>query len=388
MRLAIYADLVYRRDGDRVSADRSFVQFVTGLASRVDELVLLGRLDPAPGRHAYTVPRGVRFVPLPHYHSLRDIAGLVRSMRRARQTFRRELERIDAAWLFGPHPLAILFARDARRRGLPVALGVRQDFPEYVRLRLAGRRWGWALAAAVALEHEFRRLARTSPTVVVGDELARAYAGGAPVLVTGFSLIREADIVPLAEALDRSWEEPLRVLSVGRLDPEKNPLLLADIAARLRDRDARWRLAVVGDGPLSQAVSERARVLGASDALELVGYVPAGALLWEQYRRSLAFLHVSLTEGIPQVLFEAQAAGLPIVATDVGGVAAAVDGGSGGLLVPPGDADAAVSALERLLIEPDLRRRLVEAGHARAKRETLDAQLDRVAAFLRETLER
>src|SRR5256885_84498 len=130
--------------------------------------------------------------------------------------------RLDAVWLFGPHPLAIAFARGAFRRGVPVFLGVRQDFPEYIRLRLPNRRWLWAAFAARLLERRFRRLGRRAPAVVVGDELADLYRGGAPVLATGFSLVRTRDLVGLSDALARDWDGlELRLLSVGRLDPEK-----------------------------------------------------------------------------------------------------------------------------------------------------------------------
>ena len=120
--------------------------------------------------------------------------------------------------------------------------------------------------------------------------------------------------------------------------------------------------------------------IGLGSAVDLLGYVPNGPALWELYRSAHAFLHVSLTEGLPQVLYEAYAAGLPVVATDVGGVRAAV--GEAGLLVPPDDADAAAAALERLRDDEELRGRLVDASLERARAETIEAQLDRIAAFL------
>src|SRR5207237_3119746 len=94
--------------------------------------------------------------------------------------------------------------------------------------------------------------------------------------------------------------------------------------------------------------------------------------LWQEYRRSHAFLHVSHTEGLPQVLFEAQAADLPIVGTDVGGVRAALGHGRAGLLVPADDPTAAVDALERLRLEPVVRRAVVSAGHELVRAETLE----------------
>jgi glycosyltransferase involved in cell wall biosynthesis len=182
------------------------------------------------------------------------------------------------------------------------------------------------------------------------------------------------------EAAARPWELPLRLLSVGRLDPEKNPLLLADVLASLR-RDGRdWRLQVVGTGPLRDALAARAAALGLGDALELVGYVEAGPQLWERYRTSHAFLHVSRTEGFPSTILEAQAAGVPVVATAVGGVADAVAGSA--LLVPSDDADAAAAALRRLADEPGLRERLVREGLAQAATGTRERELDRLAAFL------
>jgi len=171
-------------------------------------------------------------------------------------------------------------------------------------------------------------------------------------------------------------------LSVGRLEPEKNPLLLADVLARLRERDPRWRLVVAGEGPLERELGDRLRELGVESAAELRGYVPIDGGLAELYRSSHAFLHVSWTEGLPQVLFEAFAAGLPVVATEVGGVPAAAAGAA--LLVPPGDAERPAEELARLGRDGALRERLVAAGLDRARAHTLEAESRRVAEFLAE----
>lgn len=340
MRLGVYSDLRYWADGDTLSTNRAFIRFVTSLPPRVDEVVVFGRLAPEPGRAPYALPReGVRLVPLPWYPRVTALGGVVRAFRASAQIFAAELERLDAVWIFGPHPLALPFAAIARRHGTPLFLGVRQDYPAYIGNRLPGRGWVWAVPLAHGLERAFRLLARRAPTVTLGEELARSYAGGsAPVLSTGFSLVRRAELVSREEALAKPWDGELRLLSVGRLDPEKNPLLLADVLARLRSRTERWRLTVAGDGPMREALGERFAALGLEGVVELPGEVPNGPELWELYRRSHAFLHVSLTEGLPQVLFEAQAAGLPIVATAVGGVASALRGGETGLLMPPEDA--------------------------------------------------
>jgi glycosyltransferase involved in cell wall biosynthesis len=384
LRLGVYADLVYRRVDGRLSADLPFVHFVAAMAPRLTELVVFGRLDPTPRPHPNPLPADrIRFVPLPHYPRVTDAAAVMRSLRSAVRTFSAELGQLDAVWLFGPHPVALAFVGAAARRRTPVVLGIRQDYPSYISNRVKSRARLSAVAVAHGLEQAFRQLSRRFPTVVVGSEIARNYRhGNAPLLVTGFSLIRKADIVDLGSALTRPWDGPLRVLSVGRLDPEKNPLLLPAIAAELRLRDPRWRLAVAGDGQLFESVSRRVADLDLADTVELLGGVPQGPELTALYRASHALLHVSFTEGIPQVLFEGQAAGLPIVATDVGGVAAALGRGEAGLLVPPNDVLSAVDALERLRTSERLRRELIEAGLARVSSETIDAHLDRLMSFL------
>jgi glycosyltransferase involved in cell wall biosynthesis len=197
--------------------------------------------------------------------------------------------------------------------------------------------------------------------------------------------VERSDVVALDAALAKSWSGTWTVLSVGRLDPEKNPLLLLDVAERLRDHDARWRLVIAGDGPLRPELERQIQQRRLANVVELLGEVPNGTELWGLYRRCQAFLHVSLTEGLPQVLFEAQAAGVPIVATDVGGVRAALLNGTTGLLVPPRDAPAVVTALRRIAESAEMRRQLIVAALEHVADHTLEAQLDRITAFIADT---
>jgi glycosyltransferase involved in cell wall biosynthesis len=278
--------------------------------------------------------------------------------------------------------MALALALGARARSTPLVLGVRQDYAGYIRNRLPSRAWAWAPYAASGFDLGFRALARQAPTVAVGDELARRYSGGAPVLATAVSLVGSADVESPQRALAKDWTGELRLLSVGRLDAEKNPMLLLEVIERLQARDGRWRLTIAGDGPLRVALVDAIAARGLGGTVELAGEVPNGPLLWDLYRSSHAFLHVSLTEGLPQVIVEALAAGLPVVATAVGGVPAALGHGRRGVLVPAGDASAPTAALKRLASDPELRARLVRAGHGYALEQTLECQLDRLTRFV------
>ena len=136
-----------------------------------------------------------------------------------------------------------------------------------------------------------------------------------------------------------------------------------------------------GEGPLAGALSERLVELGVDDAAQLRGYLPLDGGLRDAYREANVFLHVSRTEGLPQVLFESFAARLPVVATAVGSVPEA--GGDAVLLVPPDDSEAAAACVRTLAADEGLRDRLTAAGVARVRRHTMEAELRRTAAFLK-----
>jgi len=379
--LGVYADLVYARVDGEIRSNMAFAEYIGALAGRCEKLVVFGRLAP-PGRAGecvHPLGAGAEFVELPYYDSVANLPAVYRARGASVSAFAGELPGLDCAWLFGPHPLSLAFARAAAEAGVPAALGVRQDQPAYMRSRLHGAKRLFGVPYFDRLERKWRRLARELPVLTAGDQLAELYGGAPNAHATAFSLVRAADVaaepVETARGGGIPRERPVRVLSVGRLDPEKNPLLLAVIAERLAggEPDRRYELTIVGDGPLENTLRAEVARRGVSESVEFAGYVPFGPRLDDLYRRSDLLLHVSHTEGLPQVLIEAMAAGLPMVATAVGGVAAAVEG-TGTQLVPPDDAAAAALAVAALASRDDARAEQARRGLERARELTVEAQ--------------
>jgi len=101
----------------------------------------------------------------------------------------------------------------------------------------------------------------------------------------------------------------------------------SDIVGGRREAEGEgWRIMVAGSGSLTEQLTCEIKARSLDGALVLLGRLDRETL-WELYAQSTLLLHVSLTEGQPQVLYEAAAAGLPMVATAVGGVAAALGKG-------------------------------------------------------------
>ncbi len=381
MRLAVYSANAYQRDAGRLYTDRAFVLFLAELARSLERLRLLGRVRADRRLARYRLSPEIEFVGLPDYESLAApvtaSAAVVRSLRRGWSA----LGGVDAILVFGPHPLGLLLAGLAAIRRRRVVLGVRQDLIAYVRNRHPRR--PLLLAAALMLEGSWRLLSRLLPTVVVGPELARHYRHADRLHELTVSLVRRDDVVGEDELPEAGPSGHVELLTVGRLEQEKNPLMLADLLAELcRDDAVHWTIAVCGEGPLAGPLEQRLRDLGLAERATLHGYVPFDDMDG-RYRAADVLVSPSWTEGFPQVIVEAFAAGLPVVATDVGGVG---DGAPGAvMLVPPGDVAAAAAAVRRVVADRALRRALVSAGATWARAHTMEAEVERLVAFLEES---
>ena len=185
----------------------------------------------------------------------------------------------------------------------------------------------------------------------------------------------------------------LRVIVIGWARWVKGFEWALEAIRTLVDRDVPVRLEIVGvaatDTDLSDPAERRrlchtVRDLELSDHVRLCGAL-ATAEVAERLRESDVLLVPSLMEGLPTVVLEAMASGVPVVATDCGGVSEAMTDGREGLLVAPREAEALAQALERLWRDPALRARMGEAGRQTAtSRFELDRQLREFLALYTE----
>jgi glycosyltransferase involved in cell wall biosynthesis len=386
-RLGIYFDepywIVARGDARELSTSHPLALFLVEVGRQFGQVTLFGHAKATETAGPYAVPADVELVELGYFSSLRRPIEVVRALPRSVSGFWRGLRSVDAVWLFGPHPYAIVGIALAAVRRKRILLGVRQDTVRVMQARLPGRRGVPLIAMFRGMDGVYRLISRRSATAVQGRELAARYGGRTGrVLVMTESVLRSRDVVE--QPAQRDWSGEIMLLTVARIEPEKNPRLLVEALARLdAENPGRYRVVWVGEGSMEDAVRAHAAELGIDHILELRGYVPIDAGLLDLYRGAHLFVHVSFSEGMPKVLIEAFASGVPVVATDVGGVRAVADDGRAALLVPPDDLTALVEAIRRLENDADLRERLAARGLELARGLTLEAEAERVGRFLR-----
>ncbi len=190
---------------------------------------------------------------------------------------------------------------------------------------------------------------------------AREAGGAPPVLAAGAEL-----------SLDRALPAPdtaREVLFVGRLVERKGVEVLVRAVALLRERRD-IRLRIVGQGAWRPRIEQAIRVCGIQDAVKLMGRVDDEELR-RVYDDSDLFVLPAIvdakgdTEGLGVVLIEALRAGLPVIASDAGGIPDIVVGGETGWLVPPNDVGALARAIDEVLDDPAEAKRRVVLGQER-----------------------
>ena len=240
---------------------------------------------------------------------------------------------------------------------------------------IASKRWlHWPTRYRVTNGIGFRvasRVLANSRGVAASLERDDRVSRDSIVVVPNF--VDEAAFEPPDDETLQRWHRELNLTEtdlivgiVASLTDIKDHATLLDVVAIAAPRWPHLRLVIVGSGPLLDALRDKANALGIADRVRFAGLRPAIPSFHFLFDVSVL---CSRSEGFPNSLVEAMAAGRPIAATSVGGVLDAVRDGENGLLVPPGDSGALASAIEQLLSDPARRRRMGEVGMRRARAE-------------------
>lgn len=161
----------------------------------------------------------------------------------------------------------------------------------------------------------------------------------------------------------------LRLLFAGRFQPQKNLPELLEACALLKAAGRAFTLDLVGDGPQRLGLEDRARRLGLSSSLRFHGWVGKDDLRG-LYRQSHAFVNPSLYEGLPNTVLEAQACGLPVLASDIPGNRDLVEHGVTGLLFRLDETGGLAARLHELLgLSEEMRRAMGERAAARVRQD-------------------
>ncbi len=205
----------------------------------------------------------------------------------------------------------------------------------------------------------------------------RVPAGKIAVVPNGIDLSRFRDLPTPArarEALDLPASGPV-LGTVAMLRPEKNQRVLLESAAVLRRRYPDLQVVLVGEGDERAALEARAAEPDLAGAVHFLGRRSDVLRLLPAFTVFALPSH-PVVETQPVSVLEAMAAGVPVVATRVGDLAAMLEDGGSGLLVPPGDAEAFRDAVDVLLAEPETRERLIRRAGVSVSRYGLDAAVD------------
>ena len=159
-----------------------------------------------------------------------------------------------------------------------------------------------------------------------------------------------------------------QLLFVARLEELKGIGDLLRAIATLRNTHPDLRLTVIGDGPGRKRFERLTHELGLDHSVEFTGYI-SPAEVSKALSNTDVLVSPSYAEGVPVSLMEALGSGVPVVATQVGGVSELVEDDVNGFIIRPGDTEQLADRLHRLLADPELRRRFGQAGKAKVARD-------------------
>lgn len=373
MKLTLLYDHRFYRDGDGVvfsTSNYNYELFRERYLRVFDEVAVLARVStaqpPRPRNGSATEGPGVSVVDMGSWSGLRTLASSAPTVVRRMAPY---TDGSRAVICIVPGRLSWLAARlHLRRPGRrPVPYGVEMIGDPGEQFAPGAHDHGLRPALRQVWPRQMAR--------VVGDAAAVAYVSeetlrprfppGPGAFVTHYSSIDLPESAVVAAPRPAPAGAPLEIAFIGSLEGlHKGPDVLLDACARCVAAGIDLRLTVVGSGSSRGELEELATRLAIADRVRFEGQLPAGEPIRAVLDRADLFVLPSLTEGLPRVVIEAMARGLPVLASDVGGIVELLPAED---RFPPRDPAALARALQTLAADPQRSARMSVRNLARSR---------------------
>jgi glycosyltransferase involved in cell wall biosynthesis len=394
--LVIFMEELYNIVDGKAYGNANWLIYALEIAKHFDQAALflpaqvLPSTDADPGYYVTDLTASqARIIMLPPYDSLASsIARLPRVMVQFLRYVQQSSE-VQAVLIRTPTICGLALAELSRILGKQVFFYVGGNVETAAAPVIQGGLWqpGWRKVAQL-INGLLRFSARGLVVFAVGREMTEKFGKKLPFIPQPLEIINVPNPMYgsnwLYPRLDSYAGGMVKLLRVGQLVPTKGLEILLQSVAILIRKGLPVQLEIAGDGDQDyyQSLLNLTAKLGLSPYVKFLGTMDHKRIMG-LYRQAHIQVVSSLGEGVPRVIMEGWAASLPLVTTAVGGIPGIVRHESNGLLVPPGDAAALAAAIERIISDGELRRRLIRHGFACARENSREKQAQQIAEIIK-----
>ncbi|MDX5337602.1 MAG: glycosyltransferase family 4 protein [Cyclobacteriaceae bacterium] len=345
MKIFAYNDFILKKYESNIYGDDSHVLFIDHTGTQYFEKYLLGsRVKNSPQKGYYLVKDGSeKILPLPNYSSVSDFLKRPGLFGEARKILKPKIYHFDVFWLTWPHPISflilLLIGKDK-----PKVLFIRQNLEALIQVRYSGIQRKIGLLFTRLMYAYAKRFHPQALIVTVGEEMYKIMQGQFQKVHFISDCIVPSEV---AQAPRKFPEEKLKLIFVGRLEAEKGIPVLLHAIKILREKFP-LQLTLVGEGACQNEIDQIIAAESLAEEVVLVGYVPFGEQLFELYKSHHLMVISSYSEGLPKIINEARAFALPIVSTEVGGIAKELKNENTVIFSPPGDSLLLAQGIEKI----------------------------------------
>lgn len=394
MKLGVFINQAFYSYDGQISTDLSFVRFIESFKESFLEIKVFAptkNITLTEKQGLYSCIGDVSLCPLPYYQNVKDLIKNTHIVLPITiKKLMHEFKTIDRLWIVGPHPLGVFAGYFTKKYKVKCFQHIRGNILNDVEARYNNSLIGKIYAQYMHWSNFY--LSKKMPTLTVGSELFNLYKNKAKKISwISPSLISDEDIKITKQTLNKSFPKnnrSIQILFVGRVEPEKGLTYLFKALRDLnKNSDHKYELTIVGSAQRGSEhreieIKNMANEIGIKELIQWKGYKPYGDELKKIYRNKDIFILPSLAEGIPKVIYEAMAFGIPIISTDVGGISDIIKNNENGILIKPRSIDAIVSTIKLISENIELRNKLIENALSDAMAYTIETAKERILAAM------